>query len=229
MNIQKMIGSMAGLIVMAAAIVPAHAQTPVGAPNPVFVTVSGFGTISGSQVAPTITSVLASVGGGPSGTLTSQVFQGFAGNPLGGLTFVYTISEATAGTGAGFSSLGASGFTGFSTDVAYVTANTTSGLVTNGNSITALRTGTAVNSGNLVNFGFGPLVATGDQVQLVVFTNSNNVSFQVDNVQNGGAHMVTAYGAAAPEPASFAVFGFVGLGVLGLMVRARRGKTQLAV
>jgi len=219
MNIRKIIGAMVGLFAMAA-IVPAQAQTAI-APSTNGVTVSGTGIITGTEIAPALTSQLVSINNGPSGTFTSQVFQGFGGNPLGGLTFVYTINESVANVGDGFSGLTASGFAGFNTDVGFVTANTTSSAA-----ITANRSNS---TGNRLDFGFGPLTVSANQVQLVVFTNSNNISFQTDSVANGGAHFVPAYGAAAPEPASFAVFGFVGLGVLSLMVRARRGKTQLAV
>ena len=241
MIIRKTIASILAVLSLTAigVRVSAQAQTPL--PPSGTVNLLDTGNISGTQYSTYAPMTYAITGGLPTGTLYSAVVQGDPYNFSGGLTFIYQVAQTDGPgvDGSGFNQLIVPSFFGYSTNVSYADTTTISGFGVAG-TVVPTTAGRSPN-GNLISFNFpgtpGPGLANNSATKfLIVRTNATSVvvigSSDGANVQNGLGHGVKTYGASgpvAPEPASFAVFGFVGLGVLSLMVRARRGKTQLAV
>ena len=238
MNICKTITGLFGMMGLALAVAPAQAQ---------FVTLTAPGHLAtvNTVAAPNIATLLATetstiIGGvNPAGTVTSSVYQ-----ISGGLLFSYTLNNTTNPTlitnpGA-FEQLGLGSFQGLTTQVAYVYGSGVAPSTTSDPNAGTLFAATRNTSGATITFNFNnPAIATGaNTATLLIRTNAGGFSPKGSGTAvNGGTHsadiidplmLPNGNAVLAPEPASFAVFGFVGLGVLGLMVRARRGKTQLA-
>ena len=161
--------------------------------------------------------------------MTSAVYTGDTSNIYHGLTFVYTLADTSnsfLGTGATVLSLFGFGNANpkYLTQVEAISSGTTFTSTIGASRASGI-------TGDL-DFNFGPAlgagVTAGKQVQLVVYTNAlgyvSNKTALV-NVVNGGYSSYQPSGAVAPEPASLAVFGFVGLGLLGLGLRARRNSS----
>ena len=227
MNIRKLITGMIALVGFAGIVVPAHAQ---------YVTLSDSGTISGTEysLAPVLHSN--TVGSDPTGILSTYVVSGDAGNVSNGLTFVFQLAQTPSASADNFQQFDALGFSGYSVQMSYADSLMLSGLATGASGVSAPYAGVLLATGSKAkdNASFnGFSLSNGQSTKfLVVRTNATSAKSYHDTAINGGGHSADSYtasGPVAPEPASFAVFGFVGLGILGLMVRARRGKTQLAV
>ena len=224
MNIRKIVTGMMSVLAMTVMLSSARAGVnsgivPSGVP---FLTSSG-------AIVPTV------AGHGPSGTFTESVYNN---NPSGFLTFVFQVTQTTGPDG----STGGAGFNNF--DFGVLAPGISSVFTYDGTGasaplpLSASRTATStatfayatVDSVGMVSAGT-PL-STGQTTGLMIITtNAKNLSFGTAAANNSGVHAFggTIYGATlAPEPASFAVFGFIGLGVLGLVARARRGKVQMA-
>lgn len=237
MNLRKIIAVLAGLAAFAA-VSPAHAQyatlTPGGMVSPIasltatqaFAGSTFYASLDNQVTVPSVVGTL-----DPAGNVTTDVYKLNNGS---GFIFAYTIN-ANAGNNDTFTSLKAFNFSGLSTQVGYTsnatstgTKNTTPGVAPD--SATRTNKGTGPNS---VVFNITSGVGAGSSSQtLLIRTNAGGIiQTSTNQVTDGISSTFTSYspdGTIAPEPASFAVFGIVGLGVLGLMVRARRGKTQLA-
>ena len=171
-------------------------------------------------------------------SVESAVVQETTGNSLGGLTFLFQVTDTSAATLSGEI---ATNFSGYLTDVGYATGVTLTGgtnAFTPGNVIpsTAQRNGTfgVPTSGTALTFNFATTKAsTKNKTEiLVVQTNATKFKTVNDLLTRGNTTSVfgsyTPSGPVAPEPASIAAFGFIGMGLLGLMARARRSKTQMA-
>ncbi len=236
MNIRKMIASMVGLLGLAAVVAPAHAQyvtlTPGGS-----VTVHSVTASLGTALASTGPQAWGGVGGDPTGTFTSSVYQGFSGGLIYAYSFTNDISSSVA-----LENLQVANFTGVNTAVAFLYPGSTSTLVApsdgGGGDVSRSLAST-------VQFDFGTpnagTVGAGyGTVTLLISTNSAAYISQpmggaTDTINNGGPHSVYGFTPEgrnlkpnignpilAPEPTTVAAFGFIGLGVLGLAFRARR-------
>ena len=227
MNIRKSLSGLAVLALSMTALVAAHAAPVTVTPVALGVAVSKTGVISGTNVASNTASF--TTAGGAKGTLTSEVYSGDTSNIYHGYTFVYTLADTKnsfLGTGATVLSLFGFGNANpkYLTQVEAISSGTTFSSTIGASRASGI-------TGDL-DFNFGPAlgagVTSGKQVQLVVYTNAlgyvSNKSALV-NVVNGGYNSFQPSGAVAPEPASLAVFGFIGLGLLGLGLRARRNSS----
>ena len=225
MNIRKIVTGMMSVLAMTVMLSSARAGVnsgivPSGVP---FLTSSG-------AIVPTV------AGHGPSGTFTESVYNN---NPSGFLTFVFQVTQTTGPDG----STGGAGFNNF--DFGVLGTGISSGFTYDGTSATApLPLSASRTASSTATFTYatvdpvsgmvsaGTPLSTGQTTGLMIITtNAKNLSFGTAAANNSGVHAFGGiiYGATlAPEPASFAVFGFIGLGVLGLVARARRGKVQMA-
>lgn len=224
MNIRKLIAGMIALVGLAGIVVPAHAQ---------YVVLSDSGTISGTEYSLAPALAISTTGTNPTGILNSYVVQGDAGNVSNGLTFVFQLSQTSLGEH--FQQFDALGFSGYSVQMSYADSLVLSGVSTGVLGVPALYAGDLLATGTKANDNAsfnGFSLSNGQSTKfLVVRTDATSAKSYQNTAFNGGGHSANSYtasGPVAPEPASFAVFGFVGMGVLGLMVRARRGKTQMA-
>ena len=147
-----------------------------------------------------------------SGTETSTVIKGDTNNPLGGLTFVYTVTNSTNSLDS-IDRISLSSFLGFSTQVEYAGSGDVPAE------------GDRSSGGDVVGFDFfgSSLVKGSTTATLVIRTNA--LGFAADNmsISDGGVGVVTSYGASptggsTPEPASL---GLMSIGAL-LLLRRRR-------
>jgi hypothetical protein len=148
------------------------------------------------------------------GTLTSSVISGDANNAdLGGLTFVYTLTNNVASPGQ-MDRLTVNGFSGFITDSGYVLPGVAPGL----NDRSA--------SGDVIGFTFiGPPIGSGvllpgqSSAQLIVRTDAHNFTSTFASVIDGSVASVLSFAPLprnAPEPSS------LGLSAIGFMSLAAR-------
>lgn len=232
MNFRKAITSMIALLGMAAFVVPAHAQYVTLSPGGQTVTLNAVASLQGLQNTTALASIIgetiaAAPGESvPTGSFTENVYQ----QSNGGLTFTYQLTQTSTSLDptthqdlGGFYSLITSRFGGYSTASAYL-SNT-------GNISAPFTAQRSSGAGNNITFGFQTLALNNSTPVLIVSTNASSFQSVSEIAQNGGLHQFGGLGPSgpvAPEPASFAVFGFIGLGLLSLMVRARRGNAQLA-
>lgn len=188
-------------------------------------------TVSGSQVVFTSAAFTA-----PryTGTEYSAIYQeSLATNPLGGLTFVYQVSNDPTSLEY-LDRLTPVGFTGFQTSVFYSTQ-----ALTNGLGAGAVAPSTAVRllpTGNSLAFRFEApggipgqgIVQNGQTTDVVVVrTNATNYMNSLEGISDGTTVNVPSYapapgGAPVPEPASLVPFALGGLGLLGLIARKTR-------
>jgi hypothetical protein len=169
---------------------------------------------------------LASSVGDFTGTLVAAVINEGAANPLGGLTFIYQVSNDLA-SAVGLSRESNTQFGGFLTNVHFALNGSFLAGFVDGTVIpnTADRSG----NGNVVGFNFVPpednKIEPGEtSVVLVIRTNAPDYEPGNSSVINGGVDTVDTFQPAvgvAPEPASLLLFG-CGLLGLGAMARRRR-------
>jgi MYXO-CTERM domain-containing protein len=148
-----------------------------------------------------------------SGSLFTQVIQGDSTNPLGGLTFVYTLTNNAVSPDA-INRLTITGWQGWSTDAAYDV--TSAGVIpfdidrsSNANVIGVdfQQDGTTV-----------PLTPGTTGRRIVIQTNAPAFREVTANVIDGSVVSVTTYGPAVPAPAAA---GLLALGALGAARRRR--------
>jgi hypothetical protein len=147
------------------------------------------------------------------GTLTTTVISGDTTNALGGLTFVYVLTNDAASPDA-IHRITINGFSGFLTDGSYQAAP--------GQKPTSVDR--SVN-GNVVGFdfigaplGFGAILPGTASMPLVVQTNATAFQQSFASVINGTVTTVGTYAPVIPEPMSL---GLLTLG-LGLVLVRRR-------
>jgi hypothetical protein len=156
------------------------------------------------------------------GTLTSSVISGDGNNgALGGLTFVYTLTNDARSPGQ-MDRLTVNGFSGFITDSGYVLPGVAPGL--NDRSV----------SGDVVGFTFiGPPIGTGvllpgqSSAQLIVRTDAQNFTPTFASVIDGSVASVLSFAPLpqnVPEPSTLAIAatGLFGLAAWGWCQRGRR-------
>lgn len=153
-----------------------------------------------------------------SGVATSQVYMNDATNPLGGLTFVISVtSDQNSPNSIG--RITVESFAGFSTDVSY----TTGGLGV------APATITRDIAGDVIGFNFFPSPldpATGFLVpgfstkQLVIQTNATSYTTGTMYIIDGGITAVSTFAPVIPAPAALSLLGVAGL--VGGASRRRR-------
>jgi hypothetical protein len=180
----------------------------------------------GEAILASVSQPLASSVGDFTGTLVAAVINEGAANPLGGLTFVYQVSNDLA-SAVGLSRESNTQFGGFLTNVHFALNGSFLAGFVDGTVIpnTADRSG----NGNVVGFNFVPpednKIEPGEtSVVLVIRTNAPDYEPGNSSVINGGVDTVDTFQPAvgvAPEPASLLLFG-CGLLGLGAMARRRR-------
>lgn len=165
------------------------------------------------------------VPGAFSGTLTSEVFSGDTSNPLGGLTFVYTITNDGAAGPNSIGRLSLSEFAGIVVDANYqipVPAGAVAPASVDRNP-----------AGDVIGFNFVPvgtdpatgfLAPGGASAALVLQTGVTSLtgyrSGAYASVIDGGVGTVDAI-VPVPEPATLAL-GLISLAGAGLLIRGRR-------
>jgi hypothetical protein len=173
--------------------------------------VANEGPITGTIVGTLTTSFSTSLYGG---TLSSEVISGDTTNPLGGLTFVYTLSNFGS-SASSLSRLTLNGFVGVQTD--------TSWFVGSPRIIPAAVDRTSspdVLGWSWLSFGGNQLIAPGaTSSQLIVQTNATTFNPNIASLIDG---LVTQSGILAPIPTPGAA-ALLGLGGLVLAGR-RRGR-----
>lgn len=167
--------------------------------------------VGGVLVAPVLT--LPFVTGTFSGTLTSMVISGDTTNALGGLTFVYTITNNAVSPDA-IHRLTVNGYNGFLTDASYQAA--------------AAQKPTTIDrsvNGDVIGFGFigaplgfGELAPGATSTPLVVQTNAPAYRETFASVIDGTVTTVGTYSPVVPEPVTM---GLMALGMGFVLVRRR--------
>jgi PEP-CTERM motif len=155
------------------------------------------------------------------GTLTSEVFQNDPTNPfLGGLTFVYQISNTSSFPGE-IDRLTVSSFSGFATDAIYV-----AGSASLAPTYIDRSSGPA---GATVGFSFAQPPLGSGSIQpgqtsdlLVVYTDAKSAAFTLASTIDGSVAQVLSYAPTTnliPEPSTFVL---AGLATIGLVAFGRR-------
>jgi hypothetical protein len=147
------------------------------------------------------------------GTLTSTAIAGDPSNPLGGLTFVYDLTNAPGSPNA-IARMTVEDFTGFLTDASYETVPAPVGLPP---TLIDRLTADTVGFGFL-GFGPGPLFPGMTSARLVVQTNAPAAILSEANIIDSGSITVPALG-PVPEPASLGLL--AAAGVLAIRRRSR--------
>jgi hypothetical protein len=150
------------------------------------------------------------------GILTSEVFQGDATNPLGGLTFVYQIQNTSPFPGE-INRLTVNSFAGFATNAVYSNA---SGVLAPGYIDRSIGTGETIGfSFAEIPLGFGSLQPTDTSDLLIVYTNASSFAATLASVIDGSVAQVPSFAPTSviPEPGTMllATLGGLGLFVLG--------------
>lgn len=180
----------------AALIVPNTNVLAVAEPGPV------GGTVVGSLATPFAAA-------GYSGTLTTEVISGDTSNPLGGLTFTYSITTDVNNT-HNISRFAVNGFSGYQTDMSFAAGTGTIAPTLNDRDA----------GGNVVGYRFigaplgaGTIGAGATTNLMVVQTNATGFETQIAIVINGSVTaMNTLAPVVIPEPASAtAVLALAGL------------------
>jgi hypothetical protein len=142
------------------------------------------------------------------GSLQSDVWMGYPGNPLGGLTFTYVLANNGPDR---LDRLTVSDFTGYGTDVAM---DPTVGTVP-----AVLADRDLAGETVIWQFGNAPgLTAGTSSMRLVVHTNATQFTQSLAGILNGAPASALSFGPSpVPEPATLA-----GLALLGMGIVARR-------
>jgi hypothetical protein len=153
------------------------------------------------------------------GTLTSEVFTGDPTNPLGGLTFVYQISNTSSFPGE-IDRLTVSSFSGFLTDAVYVAGSA---------SLAPTYIDRSSGAGATVGFsfaqpplGFGSIQPGQTSDLLIVYTDAKGAAVTLASTIDGSVAQVLSYAPTSnfiPEPSTFVL---AGLAAVGLLASARR-------
>jgi hypothetical protein len=210
-RLHKNLGTIA-LVVTLALLLTAPLRAALLLPNQTAFAVAVTAPSGTSQAGPL--SQTFSGGAGPtafSGTLVSQVLQeNLANNPLGGLTFTFKVSNDPTSLSA-ISRLTTDDFTGFQTDVGYVTP----GVPPTSND----RNGAAVVGWSFTSVGNGAqgfINANQSSALLVIRTDAPSFKSITANLLAGGPATAASFG-PAPEPAALAL-----LAMGGLLIKRRR-------
>jgi len=145
-----------------------------------------------------------------SGTLTSYVLAGDPTNPLGGLTFVYVVTN-NAGSAHSLGRLTVNGYAGFGTDASYVAATGIDPLFIDRQA-----------NGDSLGFSFSNAMAHsliipgGMSSVLVIQTDASQFRLSIANVINGAVTQVDTWAPAVPTPGAAALAG------LGFLAAGRR-------
>ncbi|MCU0688714.1 MAG: hypothetical protein MUE97_03085 [Phycisphaerales bacterium] len=204
-------GIAAGVVAVSVASLSAVSQAAILNVGASQFPVANEGPITGTIVGTLTTNFSTSLYGG---TLSSEVISGDTTNPLGGLTFVYTLSNFGTSTSS-LSRLTLNGFVGIQTD--------TSWFVGSPRIIPAAVDRTSspdVIGWSWLSFGGNQLIGpNSSSSQLIVQTNATSFNPNVASIIDG---LVTQSGILAPIPTPGAA-ALLGLGGL-VMAGRRRGR-----
>jgi MYXO-CTERM domain-containing protein len=154
--------------------------------------------------------------GAYTGNLNVVVLQGDATNPLGGLTFVYTLSN-NAGSEDAINRLTLAGFAGWQVDASYDIASM---------GVVPFDIDRSNGSGNVIGVDFQqnastvPLTPGTTGRRIVVQTNAPAFREIIANVIDGSVTSVTTLGPNIPTPGAAALLG------LGALAAGRRRRTS---
>jgi hypothetical protein len=156
--------------------------------------------------------------GGVTATLKSDVYSNDATNSLGGLTFVYTLTNGA--TSDALERVNFDGYSGTKIDVDYEAGSAPPS--------TATRSTATQDSGDLLGFNFqdpfgSPDLLSGEQAVLIVHTDATTEVTDSSNMIDDVAVKTTALAPEAgtnisPEPASLSI---LGLGAVALLRRRK--------
>jgi hypothetical protein len=202
------IGSFAASQVQAAALVPASVLIPAATDG---------GPLDGTSLLSTTTGF--SVAGAFSGDLTTEVYSGNSGNPYGGLTFVYTLSNDGASGPNSIGRMSLASFLGFSVGAAYEVDGGIAPASIDRNP-----------SGDVIGFNFVPTpldVNAGfmgpglSSSKLIIHTDATAYTAAVASLIDGGVTTVPTVGPVVPEPSTvvLALGAIASLGALRLRRR----------
>lgn len=169
-----------------------------------------------------------------SGVLDSFVLSGNTDNPLGGLSFIYRLSNSQTSTDA-IHRLALNGFSGLQVQAGYLDGGVspTGGALPTGLTPTLVDRGLAPGD----NAGFGFLQGTVSGISfdsldpglssryLVMYTNATTFSTSMASVIDGSVASAATF-APVPEPETYAMM-LAGLGLMGFVAR-RRSKKDVA-
>ena len=171
-----------------------------------------------------------------SGMVTSEAIQqSLVDNPLGGLTYLFQVKNTSSAAALNVIQSLSQDYTGFSTSVFQLSTGLT-GFATPGTLAGDAATTASRAADSTVQFNFslpitGPGIRSGQFSDiLAIQTNSKSAVLDDNVIENGSkagkTATVLAYGpSSTPEASTMIPFGFVGLGLLGL-VAARRKKAH---
>lgn len=201
------LAAVGGRAVTAAPLPVGSAQFPVAAEP---------GPAGGSVIASLATPF--SVPGSFTGTLMTDVISGDASNPLGGLTFVYSLVNSVGPNSIGRFSV--DGYLGFVTDVSYDS--------TSGGKAPAFADRNPF--GDVIGFSFLPspvdpntgfLTPGSLSRRMVIQTDATRYHSVQGSLIDGGVVVAAALGPQVPEPATIVLAGLGGLAALGYARRRR--------
>jgi hypothetical protein len=199
---------------------PGGAVSPVSTTSVVFTNTLASETVS-----------FTSPGSTYSGSLLSKVVNEGAANSLGGLTFVFQLTNNSStpnnpnGSEDLLSRFSDQVFSGYQTSVFY---DTSSGTFAPSSATRSAGLGASVFFNFLNGNGQASLPAGTTSDYLVIRTDATTFTNALAGVSDGTTVNVASYMPGTPEPTSVASFGLGGLGLLGLMVRARKARKTVA-
>jgi len=226
----------AGILIMGLSLAGgANAQAPLPPGSTVFNTGGALETTLGSF------SLLASmsspfVANNPaafSGILDSWVLGGNTDNPLGGLSFVYRVTNSVTSNDA-IHRLAVNGYSGVQLETAYLqdgSATPTGGIVAGGLTPTLVDRGIAPGdnagfsflSGTISGLTFDSLNPGEVSRYLVMYTNATTYGNSIASVIDGSIANAATF-APVPEPETYALM-LAGLGLMGFVGRRRAKKS----
>lgn len=236
MNIRKEICVAMGTLAMIATSFSAVSAQSLS-PNSTVTVNSPISTISGSILASENVLFTGYTGNPPTtvftGNLYAAVLNNDSTNPYGTdkLTFVYQIHNGDADT---LARLTTSSFSGFSTTVAQSTADTlvfdpTKGIGSGTTGATTADRSNNAGAGNTVGFTLAGVDPNQTSDVFFVYTDATAYAVGSTNIIDDGVATMNSYAptAAVPEPSSVAAFAFTGMGLLGLMLFARKRRSSM--